>query len=56
MTTTWKHMVQAGNKTTFSPSLDIAFKDITFFFSVKSQIINTLSFVGFYYNYFTLPL
>lgn len=29
MLTTRKHLVQVGNKTTFLPSLDIAFKDIT---------------------------
>lgn len=57
MLTTRKHLVQVGNKTTFPPSLDIAFKDITlFFFSVKSQIINTSGFVGFCCSSFSLPL
>lgn len=32
MLTTRKHLVQVGNKTTFPPSLDIAFKDISLFF------------------------
>ena len=31
MLTTRTHLVQVGNKTTFPPSLDIAFKDITLF-------------------------
>lgn len=52
--TTRKHLVQVGNKTTFPPSLDIAFEDITPLFFCEEPGNKHAGPCGFCCSYFAL--